>query len=69
MEDELMGYITKKLTEYNIRYEIYDKSALRAYGNFSGYAVIRTNRKGWVEVDKRIMSYDTFEKWLKRARL
>lgn len=68
-KNEEMQYITDKLSKYNIKYEIFDDNALRAYGNFSGYTIIRSVCKGCVNVDRENLSYSRFERWLKRVRL
>ena len=51
----------------HIDYENISEDALRIYGNFRGFSVIRKAYDAgndWIEVDGRLMDMEDFENWL-----
>ena len=62
-----MQHIIDKLQKLHIDYENISEDALRIYGNFRGFSVIRKAYDAgndWIEVDGRLMDMEDFESWL-----
>ena len=60
-----MTYILERLISWNVKFEKVDSKCVRVYGNYDGFSVVReSEQENYVEVDGRLMTYESFENWL-----